>query len=318
MQVRTPKWDFSKVRAHWAPNHEFAQMYNAASTVPAYIEPYLVQVMRKAQAALDPKEEGLHRDLEIFIRQEMQHCKQHINFNKALRADGYEGMASFEASYNADYQRFLETKSLRFNCAYSEGFEAMSAIAVTSFFEEFDELLEGADPEAVELWKWHLAEEHEHREVAHDVYHALFGQNPVFAYFYRLYGFVYAVSHIRAHIGRVTQFLLAKDREGMSAEQIAQSKIREAHAKKVMSKRAREHLKDIFSPFYKPGRRRDPRGVIESLRKYEKTGSMAASVVFLLPAREHIYAEHICRLEHWRFAAYIAPPVPPIFGDGLI
>src|SRR3546814_14746540 len=83
MQVRFPKWDFSTVRAHWAPNHEFAQMQNAASTVPAYIEPYLVKVMLKAQAALPAAHEKLHRELAIFIKQEMQHCKQHIAFNKA-------------------------------------------------------------------------------------------------------------------------------------------------------------------------------------------------------------------------------------------
>jgi predicted metal-dependent hydrolase len=75
-------------------------------------------------------------------------------------------MLPLEESYKADYDHFLQTKSLRFNCAYSDGFEAMRSIAVTSFDEEFDEFLEGADPKAVELWKWHLAEDYEHREVA--------------------------------------------------------------------------------------------------------------------------------------------------------
>src|SRR3546814_8088639 len=58
MQVRFPKWGFSTVRAHWAPNHEFAQMQNAASTVPAYIEPYLVKVMLKAQARSEERRVG--------------------------------------------------------------------------------------------------------------------------------------------------------------------------------------------------------------------------------------------------------------------
>jgi predicted metal-dependent hydrolase len=89
MQVRTPSWDFSKVRAHWAQDHEFAQIQNAASTIPAYIEPYLVKVMVKAKAALDPKNERLHRELGIFIKQEMQHCKQHLRFNQALKDSGY-------------------------------------------------------------------------------------------------------------------------------------------------------------------------------------------------------------------------------------
>ena len=44
MQVRFPKWDFSGLRAHWAPHREFAQIHNAASTVPAYVEPFLLKV----------------------------------------------------------------------------------------------------------------------------------------------------------------------------------------------------------------------------------------------------------------------------------
>ena len=276
MQVRQPKWDFSQIRAHWATNPEFAQIYNAASTVPAHIEPYLVKVMVKAQAKLGPGDDKLRRDLAIFIKQEMQHCKQHIAFNTVLRAQGYEGMAEIEAPYAADYERFLTTKSLRFNCAYSEGFEAMSAIAVTAFFEEFDELLEGADEAAVELWRWHLAEEFEHREVAHDVYHALFGGNPVFAYFYRLYGFAYAITHIRKHTARITAYLLAKDREGMTDEQLAQSRAREAKAQEAMGRRAKEHLKAILSPFYKPAKRPEPRGVAAVLQRYAPAPSVAA------------------------------------------
>jgi predicted metal-dependent hydrolase len=276
MQVRFPKWDFSKIRAHWAPNHEFAQIQNAASTVPAYIEPYLVKVMLKAQAALDPRHEQLHRDLAIFIKQEMQHCKQHIAFNKALRADGYEGMLPLEQKYEADYQRFLEKKSLRFNCAYSEGFEAMSSVAVTAFFEEYDEFFEGADPEAVDLWKWHLAEEYEHREVAHDVYHALFGRG-IFSYLYRIYGFFYAMSHIRAHVRRVQAFLLAKDREGMTPEQIAQSEERVARIKAATARRAKEHLKAILSPSYQPATRPAPKGVMDYLERFQRKSEPAAA-----------------------------------------
>lgn len=268
MQVRYPNWDFSQLRAHWSPNPEFAQIYNAASSVPAYIEPYLVKVMLQAMPKIDPKHEQLRKDLAIFIKQESQHCKHHLAFNKALRAQGYEGVAEFEQQYADDYERFLKEKSLQFNCAYSEGFEAMSAIAVTSFFEEFDEFLEGADENAVELWRWHLAEEFEHREVAHEVYHALFGKNPLVAYLYRIYGFLYAMRHIRGHTAKVTAYLLAKDREGMNEEELAQSKAREAKAKQAMARRAKEHLKAILSPFYRPAKRPEPRGVRQVLQRY--------------------------------------------------
>ena len=275
MQVRFPKWDFTKVRAHWAPHHEFAQMQNAASTVPAYIEPYLVKVMQRAQAALDPEYVKLHQDLAIFIKQEMQHCRQHIAFNKALRADGYEGMLPIERAYEADYERFLRDKSLRFNVAYSEGFEAVSSVAVDNFFEAFGEFLEGADPEAVELWKWHLAEEYEHREVAHDVYHALFGRGPV-AYVVRIWGFFYAVKHIRAHVRLVQSYLLETDRAGMTAEERAASIARQQHVQEVTGRHAKAHLKRILSPFYKPALRTPPHGLNDVLERYARKVPVAA------------------------------------------
>lgn len=37
--IRYPRIDFSKVRAHWAPNIAFAQFQNATSIIPAPVEP---------------------------------------------------------------------------------------------------------------------------------------------------------------------------------------------------------------------------------------------------------------------------------------
>jgi predicted metal-dependent hydrolase len=258
MKVRSLKLDFLASTAHWSPHKEFAQIYNAASTVPAYIEPYLVKVMLKAKEMLGPKHEKLHEDLTIFIRQEMQHCKQHLNFNKSLHAK-YPKLLEMETAFEKDYVDLLANRSLRFNCAYSEGFEAMSAIGVSAWFENFDEFIEEADPEVVELWKWHLAEEYEHRTVAHEVFQKLFGGNPIFAYFYRIYGFFYALKHIKAHTDRVCEYLLSVDREGMTEAEIAASRERYDYAKRLHGSRAKEHLRAILSPFYQPGKRKPPR-----------------------------------------------------------
>ncbi|WP_369821012.1 metal-dependent hydrolase [Novosphingobium sp. CCH12-A3] len=43
--------------------------------------------------------------------------------------------------------------------------------------------MENADPEPTNMWRWHLAEELEHRSVCSDVYHELSGLNPVFPTF---------------------------------------------------------------------------------------------------------------------------------------
>src|SRR5271156_1679269 len=155
MKVRVLEADFSTVKPHWAENKEFATLYNGASICPAHLEPYLCKVMVKAKAVLPAKFEKLHEEVAIFIKQEMQHCKQHILFNKML-GEAYPEIVPLEKKYAADYESFLKNKSLQFNVAYSEGFEAMSAIPTTTFFEDFDELWAGSDPKAEALWKWHL------------------------------------------------------------------------------------------------------------------------------------------------------------------
>ena len=129
MKVRQPAFDFSSIRPHWAPVREFAQSYNAFSTVPAHIEPYLVKVMMKVKDVLGEEHQALRESIEIFNKQEVQHCKQHVAFNKMLYKSGYAGMQELEKPYRDDYASFLANRSLRFNVAYCEGFEAMGSSA---------------------------------------------------------------------------------------------------------------------------------------------------------------------------------------------
>jgi hypothetical protein len=165
---------------------------------------------------------------------------------------------------------------LVWNLAYCEGFEAMSSVAVTVFFEEYDAYFEGADPRAIDLWKWHLAEEYEHREVAHDVYHAFAGWNPITAYVRRIQGFFAAAKHIRGYGSRFSQYLLETDRAGMTPDEVEASKARAAEVGQAMARRSREHLLDILSPWYKPARRKPPRGLVAFLDDFERRTEQAA------------------------------------------
>lgn len=277
MQVRFPKWDFSQVQAHWAPNIEFAQRWNATSLIPAYIEPYLMKVMQAAQPELDAigAPQGLKRDIDIFIKQEMQHCRQHVKFNKRLHESGYEALIPLERGYEADYDRLLSTKSLQFNLAYCEAFEGMSALGL-HFFGHFDKYLVGADPNAVALWQWHMAEEHEHRSVVSDVYHALYGHGRA-AWLYRVAVLFYAARHIRSFQARAYASLMAKDRENMSAEEVRASIAREKAVARDAKVGGRETLFTIMRYDYDPAKRPAPPSVDECLRRYEKPAAQVAA-----------------------------------------
>lgn len=267
MKVRMPKIDFAQVPVHWAPNREFAQSYNAFSTVPAHIEPYLVKVMMAARKVLDRKHETLHKEIDIFIKQEVQHCKLHLAYNQHLVDAGYAVMLPIEAKYKADYADFLKNRSLRFNIAYAEGFESMGCAAAQVFFEDMDEFLEGSDPRAADLWRWHLAEEFEHREVCYQLYKALYG-NGVFAWLYRLYGFVFAVKHIGSHTRRLAGAMIAKDREGMSEAELKASEARLSAYRKAVKQASKRRLLQVLSPFYDPARRIPSPGMAELLARY--------------------------------------------------
>lgn len=278
MKVRFPQFDTQSFRTHWAPNREFAQFYNAFSVVPAHIEPYLIKVMTRALKVMPESEATLREEMAIFIKQETQHCKQHVAFNRFLHKGGYEGMLAIEQDYKNDYVEFLDKRSLKFNLAYCEGFEALGCASAEIWFSgEMDSLLEQADPYAAELWRWHLAEEFEHRTVCYDVFHALHAQGfwgRLFnGYFYRIWAFLYAARHIGGYTERVARFLIDKDNATASEEEKRQSKQREKAMQKVIRKATLPRLLKVLSPFYNPRHKQMPDNMAALLERYAAPAS---------------------------------------------
>lgn len=278
MIVRSPVFDFSKVHPRWAPNVEFAHGRNAASIIPSHIEPYLLKIMRKARPEFEQTNPKLFQDVGLFIRQESVHMRLHNEFNKIFYAHGYDKVANFEKELSDDCKRFLSTKSLKFNLAYADGFESMGAAFAQVVFEgDIDELLQGADSMAVDLWKWHMAEEFEHRNVVFETYMELYGKKSLFdRYFYRVYGFVFAVRHLGDFSKRLSRYLIDKDRESMTEEEIRLSVNREKRAKKLLMRSFATRLLLVLSPFYNPAKKKTPSGMYAYLEQFPEAPGAAA------------------------------------------
>jgi predicted metal-dependent hydrolase len=282
MQVRIPTFDSSTFRAQWAPNREFAQFYNAFSVVPAHIEPYLIKVMTRALKVVPEKHTDLRREMDIFIKQETQHCKQHVAFNRFLHKGGYEGMLAIEQEYKNEYIKFLDSRSLKFNLAYCEGFETLGWSSAEVWFSgELDPLIKDADPYAVQLWKWHLAEEFEHRTVCFDVFHTLYGKGFFKRFFngylYRVYGFFYAATHIDRYTQRVARYLIGVDNANASPEELKASQAREKAMMKIIRRATLPRLANVLSPFYNPGRRKMPANMSSLLKHYAEASRPATA-----------------------------------------
>lgn len=189
------------------PEESFVNV--ALSLLLPYLEPYLIRSMRAARPHLsDP---ALAAAVELFIGQEGQHYRQHMRFNAALVTPGREALRALEEELDRDYHRFTDTKSLRFNLAYAEGFEAYT-MAVARFSFEVG-MIERLAPVARDLYRWHLTEEVEHRTVAFDVYDQVFG-----GYFYRLVVGWFAQWHLNRFVFRAARAMADADRAGFRAK----------------------------------------------------------------------------------------------------
>lgn len=149
------------------------EMVAGSFTLP-YVEPYLIRTMRAATKKVDDPQ--LAAEMKAFSQQEAQHFKNHAAINDIVRAKltpaGAEAMRELEDGLEADYRRFTDTKSLAFNLAYAEGFEATALHAARSIRIVDTEVI---DPSWGDLWYWHLAEEIEHRTAIFDAYEHVVG-----------------------------------------------------------------------------------------------------------------------------------------------
>lgn len=265
MKVRKPVFNFAESSVRWSTvNPEFARSWNIASLQLPYLEPYLNVVMRRAQPRLSPGH-PLNEDISLFCKQEAQHYLSHQSFNLRLVETGYERVPEFEKVYETHYGRLLNEESLKFNCAYCAGIETLGPIIAEFLFEHLDDLFAGADPAVVGLWKWHFAEEYEHRSLCFDVYKTLFGD-----WLYRVYGIFCVIRDNRAFTPRVLKYLLEHDRKKMSAEEIRLSENRIHEYQKREKRFVLERLVRAASPSYDPGNLPPPRGVVQLLQQVDR------------------------------------------------
>lgn len=164
----------------WAANNILlSYMTTAVSLYVAYLEPFLVKSLRRVLDQVT--DDVLRENVDRFCRQEAQHYMQHERFNEAILGLDYPGLQERFDRLKADFQGFIDHKGERWCVGFVEGFEAYTTQGALKSFES--KLLDHpkTDRRFGDLFKWHLAEEIEHRHVAYDIYDHLYGD-----YFFRV------------------------------------------------------------------------------------------------------------------------------------
>jgi predicted metal-dependent hydrolase len=171
-EVRNVKFDVDRLPRFWHGNRKSVTAFfnNLSIFFPAGERFFIASVRAHRASVTDP---ALAEDVRTFYGQEGVHTREHIRYNEALAAQGYP-VAAMDArvqSLLAFVSRILPSRwQLGVTCAL-EHYTALMA----DWLLATRHVLDGAHPDIAALWRWHAAEENEHKAVAFDVFRAIGG-----------------------------------------------------------------------------------------------------------------------------------------------
>ena len=143
---------------------EATAIYNALSTTFPAGEAYFVESVRAFRDQVPPK---LAEEIKGFTTQEAIHSREHDAFNKRATRSGYD-LTSLEARVEKRLAITRDRPAI-VNVAATMALEHFTAIIAHELLVN-PAHLEGAEKETADLWRWHAAEEIEHKGVAYDTW----------------------------------------------------------------------------------------------------------------------------------------------------
>jgi predicted metal-dependent hydrolase len=118
-------------------------------------------------------DEKLRAAMRAFCGQEGVHSREHVRYNEMLEARGYP-VAQMERRVQSLLRRASRRLPKRSQLAITCALEHFTALLGQLVLAD-PKILEGADATMARLWRWHSAEENEHKAVAFDVFNAVGG-----------------------------------------------------------------------------------------------------------------------------------------------
>jgi predicted metal-dependent hydrolase len=128
---------------------------------------FMRSLARVRKQIRDPE---LQREISAFLSQEGIHTREHAKYNDVLRRQGYPTQVLEWVTWLS--LRSTQVTSARWQLAITCAFEHFTATLADAVHAD-PAVLEGATPEFAALWRWHCAEEIEHKSVAFEAYEEL-------------------------------------------------------------------------------------------------------------------------------------------------
>jgi predicted metal-dependent hydrolase len=138
--------------------------YNSVSASLPRGEAFFIDTMKNFR---DDLPAGLEEEVRAFVRQEINHTREHVAFNRLVADHGYD-VESIDRGIT-DMLALADGRPREVNLAVSIALEHFAASISHELLAD-PRYLEGADHEAAELWRWHATEEIEHKGLVHDIW----------------------------------------------------------------------------------------------------------------------------------------------------
>ena len=151
-------------RRWWAGEPFGTAWHNALSATFPRGEAFFIEAVKAHRDGADAK---LDAEIRAFVRQEINHTREHIAFNRLAEDAGYDIKAI--DTRVAEMLALTKDRPAIANLAVTMALEHYTAMMAAEFLENPAHFAD-ADAEVREMWRWHAAEEIEHKGVAFDTW----------------------------------------------------------------------------------------------------------------------------------------------------
>lgn len=154
---KTPRW--------WLNDSPYeTALFNALSATFPKGEAYFIESIR---AFLEDADDKLAGEIRAFTTQEVIHSREHVAFNRRAVESGYDlGPLERKVQESLD---LLKGRPPILDLAATMALEHFTAIIAHELLAN-PRHLANADQATADLWRWHAAEEIEHKGVAYDTW----------------------------------------------------------------------------------------------------------------------------------------------------
>ena len=154
----------STPRKWWAGEPFGTAWHNALSATFPRGEAFFIEAVKAHREGADPK---LEAEIRAFVKQEINHTREHIAFNRLAEDHGYDIKAI--DTRVAELLALTKNRPAIANLAVTMALEHYTAMMAAEFLAN-PAHFKDADPEVRAMWRWHSAEEIEHKGVAFDTW----------------------------------------------------------------------------------------------------------------------------------------------------